>query len=85
MHFLEVIKHCKENLYVHIIFTFHFIPTLQFKDNGYLIIPDFADEATIESLKQECHRLVEDMNPAEHNTVFTTLEMKRVWTFVIIE
>ena len=50
----------------------------QFYDNGYLILTDFADETTVEALKQECHRLVDEMNPAEHNTVFTTLEMKRV-------
>lgn len=49
----------------------------KFQDEGYLILPDFADEATVESLKAECHKLVEEMNPAEHNTVFTTLEMKR--------
>ncbi|WAR24748.1 PAHX-like protein [Mya arenaria] len=49
----------------------------QFWDNGYLVLPDFADEETVEGLKKECHRLVEEMDPAEHNTVFTTLEMKR--------
>ncbi|KAL4219479.1 Phytanoyl-CoA dioxygenase domain-containing protein 1 [Mactra antiquata] len=49
----------------------------KFYDEGYLILPDFVDEETVESLKKECYRLVEDMNPAEHTTVFTTLEMKR--------
>jgi hypothetical protein len=43
-----------------------------------LILEDFVDDATVESLKSECHRLIEEMNPADHNTVFSTLEMKRV-------
>ncbi|XP_060599353.1 phytanoyl-CoA dioxygenase domain-containing protein 1-like isoform X1 [Ruditapes philippinarum] len=49
----------------------------QFQDEGYLILEDFVDDATVESLKSECHRLIEEMNPADHNTVFSTLEMKR--------
>ncbi|KAH3801108.1 phytanoyl-CoA dioxygenase domain-containing protein 1-like [Dreissena polymorpha] len=48
-----------------------------FEDKGYLILPDFADDAMLEALKDECHRLVDDMNPEEHNTVFTCLEMNR--------
>ena len=41
-------------------------------------MPGFASREEIESLKNEIHRLVEEMNPDEHNTVFTTHEMQRV-------
>ncbi|KAJ8321315.1 hypothetical protein KUTeg_001173, partial [Tegillarca granosa] len=30
-----------------------------------------------DSLIQECRKIVDDMNPDEHNTVFTTVEMRR--------
>ena len=56
----------------------------QFRDDGYLIIPGFATDTEINSLKNEIHRIVEEMNPEEHNTVFTTLEMKRVTSNIII-
>ena len=54
----------------------------QFWKNGYLIIPDFADDETVDGLKKEIHRIVEAMNPEEHNTVFSTLEMKRVGLYM---
>ena len=54
---------------------------LQFWDEGYLILPGFASKEEIDSMKNEIHRIVEEMNPDEHNTVFTTLEMKRVGDF----
>ncbi|XP_033732328.1 phytanoyl-CoA dioxygenase domain-containing protein 1-like [Pecten maximus] len=49
----------------------------KFEDDGFLLVDDFlkADEA--DALRQACHALVKDMVPEEHNTVFTTLEMKR--------
>ena len=43
-------------------------------------MPGFASREEVESLKNEIHRIVDEMNPEEHNTVFTTLEMKRVRT-----
>ena len=40
---------------------------------------DFISAEDCDKLLSACHELVSDMKPEEHNTVFTTLEMKRVF------
>ncbi|KAL3871707.1 hypothetical protein ACJMK2_039690 [Sinanodonta woodiana] len=49
----------------------------KFHEDGFLLIENFLSSEEADALQEECHRLVEDMKPEEHNTVFTTLEMKR--------
>ena len=50
----------------------------QFWDEGYLILPDFADAATTQALRDECKRLVDEMKPSEHNTIFRTYDDTKV-------
>jgi len=42
----------------------------QFKRDGFAVIENFVSEDDVNALKTECYDLIEDMNPAEHNTVF---------------
>jgi len=42
----------------------------KFDQDGYVVIPDLLSSAEIEDLMSSCYKLVDDMNPAEHNTVF---------------
>ncbi|CAD5114349.1 DgyrCDS3487 [Dimorphilus gyrociliatus] len=46
-----------------------------FEKNGYAVIDDFLAEDEIQSLRTACHELVEDMNPNEHKTVFSTIKI----------
>ena len=46
--------------------------TKQFSEDGYAVIEDFLTDEDVEALKQECGRLVEEMNPDDHNTMFST-------------
>ncbi|XP_052093444.1 phytanoyl-CoA dioxygenase domain-containing protein 1-like isoform X2 [Mytilus californianus] len=46
-------------------------------EDGYLLIENFITDAEADIIRKECDKVVDDMNPDEHNTVFTTLEMKR--------
>ncbi|KAK3087152.1 hypothetical protein FSP39_002401 [Pinctada imbricata] len=48
-----------------------------FWDDGYFVLENFITEEEADVLLSECKKIVDDMNPEEHNTVFTTLEMKR--------
>lgn len=49
----------------------------KFEKDGYLLVEDFLSADDCDQLMSACHDLVTDMKPEEHNTVFTTLEMKR--------
>ncbi|CAG2234340.1 Phytanoyl-CoA dioxygenase 1,Phytanoyl-CoA dioxygenase 2,Phytanoyl-CoA dioxygenase domain-containing protein 1 homolog,Phytanoyl-CoA dioxygenase,Phytanoyl-CoA dioxygenase domain-containing protein 1 [Mytilus edulis] len=49
----------------------------KFMDDGYLLIENFITDEEADIIREECGKVVDDMNPDEHNTVFTTLEMKR--------
>ena len=44
----------------------------QFYEDGLLVIENFASDEEIDAMRAECHELVEKMNPAEHQTVFST-------------
>ena len=44
----------------------------QFDDNGYLVLEDFATDAEMESMKSACKQMIDEMDPAEHNAVFST-------------
>ncbi|XP_064616305.1 phytanoyl-CoA dioxygenase domain-containing protein 1 homolog [Liolophura sinensis] len=44
----------------------------KFKEDGYVVLDNFLTEDQIESLKSECWRLVEEMKPEEHSSVFET-------------
>ena len=46
----------------------------QFDDDGYLVLEDFATDAEVEGMKAACKQLIDDMDPAEHNAVFSTTE-----------
>ena len=50
---------------------------LQFEDDGYLILEDFVSSKDVEAMKKECWQIIEDMNPAEHHTVFSTTKHVR--------
>lgn len=52
--------------------------SFQFEKDGFLLVEDFLSAEECDQLLSACHDLVTDMKPEEHNTVFTTLEMKRV-------
>lgn len=48
-----------------------------FNEDGFLLIDNYFTAEECDSLIQECRKIVDDMNPDEHNTVFTTVEMRR--------
>lgn len=41
--------------------------------DGYLVLENFVSNEDVEAMRKECYTLVEDMNPAEHQTVFSTV------------
>ena len=59
---------------------------MQFEEDGYLVIEDFLDEASIQELKHDCSSLVDDMDPTQHNTVFSTVKQvcKNYTVYIII-
>lgn len=56
-----------------------FFQFFQFEKDGFLLVEDFISTDDCDKLLSACHELVSNMKPEEHNTVFTTLEMKRVF------
>lgn len=44
----------------------------EFVNQGFVVIKDFLDLEDVEALKQECSKLVKEMNPHEHHSVFQT-------------
>ena len=51
------------------------MPFLQFNRDGYLVIEDFATDEEVDSMRAACHVLVDEMNPAEHHTIFSTTQL----------
>jgi len=49
----------------------------QLERDGFAIIPDFLDEKEISSLRNRMYEIIEDMDPKEHNTVFSTTNQTR--------
>ncbi len=49
----------------------------QFDKDGFAVIENFLNDEDVEALKQECWSLVENMNPDEHNTTFSTTKHVR--------
>ena len=43
-----------------------------------MLLEDFITSEEADTLRGTCHDIIDQMHPEEHNTVFTTLEMKRV-------
>jgi hypothetical protein len=52
-------------------FLIDFIFCFQYEKDGFLVIENFASEEEMESMQAECQALVDAMNPAEHQTVFS--------------
>uniref|UniRef100_T1J7T0 Fe2OG dioxygenase domain-containing protein n=1 Tax=Strigamia maritima TaxID=126957 RepID=T1J7T0_STRMM len=44
----------------------------KFWKNGYLIIENFLDNNDVSRLKEECYKIVDEIDPKEHKTVFKT-------------
>jgi phytanoyl-CoA hydroxylase len=44
----------------------------KFKKDGYIIIDDFLSDDEIASLMSECHKLVDEMDPTQHRSIFST-------------
>ena len=44
----------------------------QFEENGYMVLENFATPAELKDMHATLHNLVEDMNPSELHTVFST-------------
>jgi len=49
----------------------------QFRKDGILIVKDFLTQAEVASLRDGCHQLVKDMDPAEHHGTFSTTDYKQ--------
>lgn len=46
----------------------------EFWNDGYCVIPDILSSEEVKLLKSECRKIVDDMNPQEHRTVFLSGE-----------
>ena len=44
----------------------------KFEEDGYVVIEGFLNDKDVEALKKECSNLIDDMNPEEHHTIFST-------------
>ncbi len=52
---------------------------LQYETDGYAVIENFVSDAEVTSLKDEMHRIVEEMNPEDHpRSIFSTHDEKQV-------
>ncbi|XP_012934983.1 phytanoyl-CoA dioxygenase domain-containing protein 1 [Aplysia californica] len=49
----------------------------ELQENGFAIIENFLSEEEISSLKSRMHEIVENVNPQEHQTVFSTTNQTR--------
>ena len=47
----------------------------QFREDGYVVLENFATEDEVDAMRAECHQLVAGMNPADHNTAFSTTHL----------
>lgn len=55
-----------------------------FREQGYLVVPDFVDHAEITRLKSKAASIVDDFDPRSTQTIFTTLEQTKTsdeWFF----
>ncbi|KAL7634144.1 UNVERIFIED_CONTAM: hypothetical protein RMT77_015472 [Armadillidium vulgare] len=47
----------------------------KFRKDGFLVVPNILSDQEITSMKNACHRIVEEMNPSEHaRTIFNTTD-----------
>ncbi|XP_046547706.1 phytanoyl-CoA dioxygenase domain-containing protein 1-like [Haliotis rubra] len=46
----------------------------QFLKDGYAVIPNFLDDTDVSALRHECSNIINDMDPAQHHTVFSTTD-----------
>jgi len=44
----------------------------RFERDGYAVIESYFNSAEVEEMKKECFRLVDEMDPSQHRTVFCT-------------
>lgn len=58
-----------------ILILFFYCILKQFEKDGFAVVENFLNEDEVKNLRGACHKLVEDMNPDEHRTVFSTLKI----------
>ena len=49
----------------------------QFRDQGYVVLPEFKSPAEIAAVRAQAGRIVEQFDPAESSAIFTTNEQQR--------
>jgi hypothetical protein len=53
--------------------------SFQYEEDGYALIEDFLTSSEVEEMKNEMHRIIDEMNPKEHpHSVFVTYDPNAV-------
>lgn len=49
----------------------------KFQTDGCVAVPNFLTNEEVESLRASCYQLVEEMNPKDHSTIFSTTDQQQ--------